>query len=179
MSRHSALRTSSGLTRPRLHNRRRPTLLALTLIMLFAVAVAVAGADAENDPLVLVFYEEGCPSCELVEELIAALAPDLPASSIRRYEISEPESFELLTRLAAAFEVEFETVPVVFVGEEAVIGAGRAAEFALRAAIGDCVSPGCPSPLDQIRPPSVPWSEVLRLGAFIGLLILLVILQPL
>jgi len=156
---------------------RGPTLLALSLILLFTVAVS--GADAETDPLVLVFYEEGCPSCELVEELIAALAPDLPASSIRRYEISEPESFELLTRLAAAFEVEFETVPVVFVGEEAILGAGRAAEFALRAAIGDCVSPGCPSPLDRIRPPSFPWSEVLRLGAFIGLLIFLVALQPL
>ncbi len=130
-------------------------------------------------PLVLVFYEEGCPSCELVEELIAALASDLPSSSIQRYEISDPESFELLTQLAAAFEVEFETVPIVFVGEEAIIGAGRSAEFALRAAIGDCATRGCPSPLDRIRPLSFPWPEVLRLGAFVGLLILLVLLQPL
>lgn len=129
--------------------------------------------------MVIVFYEEGCPSCAAVEELLEALAPDLPPFSIRRYEIEDPESFELLTALAEAYEVEVATVPVVFVGDEAVLGADRAAEFALRAAIGDCAVVGCPSPLERIRPPESPWRDLLKLAGYAVLLLVLLLFQPL
>jgi thiol-disulfide isomerase/thioredoxin len=169
--------------RPRDPSRRRRSPVVLALVLLLLVAVAASSADssggADGDPVVVFFFEEGCPSCEVVEELLTGLAADLPPSAIRRYEISDPDAFDLLTRLAAAYEVEVDTVPVVFVGDEAIVGSGRSAEFGLRAAIGDCVVRGCPSPLDRVRPPEFPWSDLLRLVAFIGVVILLALLQPL
>lgn len=154
--------------------------LLVVLVLALAVSVVVFGAAEEaDDPVVVVFFEEGCHSCELVEELLAELAVDLPPSAIRRHEISEPGALELLAALAAAYEVDADTVPVVFVGDEVVTGAGRSAEFGLRAAIGDCVVKGCVTPLDRIRTPPFPWSDVLRLGAFAALLFLLLMLQPL
>jgi len=153
---------------------------------LFALLAAISllaspsfAAQPEGNPAIVVFYEEGCPGCETVEELIGELAADLPPSSIVRYEISDPNAFDLLTRLAAAFEIEFDSVPVVFVGEEAIVGSGRSAEFGLRAAIGDCVVRGCPSPFDRIRPPPFPWADILKLVAFVALVALLAVLQPL
>jgi glutaredoxin len=169
------------MPRRRLLRRRSPVFLALGLLVSLAVTASSAGSagGTEGDPIVVFFYEEGCPSCALVEELLTELAPDLPPSAIRRYEISDPDALDLLTRLAAAYEVEVDTVPVVFVGDEAIVGSGRSAEFGLRAAIGDCVVRGCPSPLDRVRPPAFPWSDLLRLGAFVALVVLLALLQPL
>ena len=149
------------------------------LLALAAVAlVGVIAAAAPEDPVILVFFEEGCPSCETVDALIVELAADLPTSSVARYEISDADRFELLTRLAAAFEIEFDSVPVVFVGDEAIVGGGRSAEFGLRAAIGDCVVRGCPSPLDRVRPPAFPWLDLVRLAGLLGLVALLAALQP-
>ena len=156
--------------------RARRALLALTFVAL--VSLITAAASREN-PIILLFFEEGCPSCETIDALIVELASDLPLSSIARYEISDADRFELLTRLAAAFEIEFDSVPVVFVGDEAIVGAGRSAEFGLRAAIGDCVVRGCPSPLDRVRPPAFPWFDLVRLAALGGLVVLLAALQPL
>lgn len=155
--------------------------LAAILFVLGLTTLLAGAADPEavDDPIILVFYEEGCSSCEIVEELIAQLAVDLPPSAIRRYEISQPGTLDLLDSLAGAFEVQTGTVPVVFVGDEAIVGAGRSAEFGLRAAIGDCAVQGCPSPLDRIRPPEFPWLDVLRLSAFAALVCVLVMLQPL
>ena len=74
--------------------------------------------------------------------------------------------------LASAYEVEVSTVPVVFVGDEVVLGAGRAQEFELRNAIGDCAIRGCASPLG--RAPSLALrSSLLRLTLFAVLFALL------
>jgi hypothetical protein len=157
----------------------RRRLLVVLALALAVSMVALGAAEEADDPLVLVFFEEGCHSCELVEELLVGLAVDLPPSAIRRYEITETGAIELLTALAAAYEVDADTVPVVFVGDEVVIGAGQSMEFGLRAAIGDCVVKGCVSPLDRVRTPPFPWGDVLRLGAFALLLLFLLLLQPL
>jgi len=158
------------------HSRVLLNLLVAVLLLGFAVVGCVTQEEA--DPLVIVFYEEGCPSCEAVEELLTALAPDLPPTAIRRYEISEPGAFELLTDLSDAHEIEVNTVPVVFVGDQAIVGSDRAAEFALRAAVGDCAFVGCPSPLELIRPPEFPWADVWTLAGLAAILVLLLVLQP-
>jgi len=154
--------------------------VAYFLVLAVAIFTSTPAAAAEmEDPVILIFFEEGCPNCRTVEELIAELALDLPDSAIRRHEISDPDSFELFTALGEAYEINVDTVPTVFVGDEVVVGAGQAAEFALRAAIGDCSIRGCPSPLDRIRPASFPWQDLLRLGGYAALLLLLLLLQPL
>ncbi len=149
--------------------------IAFALSLLAPSAIAVE----PEAPMIVVFYEEGCPDCNLIEELIAELVLDLPSSAIERYEIAEPGALDLFNSLAAAYGIEADTVPTVFVGDRAIIGGGRSAEFALRDTIGTCAVRGCPSPFDRIRPPEFPWADVLRLGALAGLLVLLIIAQPL
>jgi len=135
----------------------KKTALALTLFLLFS-----ACALAQQDPYIIVFYEEGCPSCLELEDFLLALAPDLTDQEIARYEISAPGSQELLTALAAAYAIEVSSVPIVFVGEIAVTGMGRTQEFALRNALGDCEIEGCVSPISQL-PSSKLRAEIPRL----------------
>ena len=73
------------------------TLLAIVCICLVASLVVVS---APEDPILVVFYEEGCPSCEEMDELLAGMTIDAPETAIARYEITEPGSLELLAALA-------------------------------------------------------------------------------
>jgi len=139
---------------------RRPALVLAALWLCIVVAVTAFAAD--DEPWIVVFYEEGCPSCAQIEELLEGLTSELPDSAIARYDISDSEALDLLMELATAYDVETSDVPVVFVGDEVVLGAGRAQEFELRNAIGACTIHGCSSPL--ARAPSLVFrSSLLRL----------------
>ncbi len=149
--------------------RRATSLLALAVLALAAMP-SLAAQDAE--PWIVVFYEEGCPDCAQIEELLEGLVSELPESAIVRYDISEPSVLDLLMELTTAYELETSSVPVVFVGDEVVLGAGRAQEFELRNAIGTCTIHGCSSPLK--RAPSLVFrSSLLRLTLFAVLFALL------
>jgi len=146
---------------------------AVGLLLLAALGlVAVASPASGQEPWIVVFYEDGCPDCAQIEELLGGLTAELPESAIVRYDISDPTSLDLLMELARAYEVDVSSVPAVFVGDEAVLGAGRAQEFELRNAIGECTVHGCPSPL--ARSPSLAFrSSILRLALFAALFALL------
>jgi glutaredoxin len=119
-------------------------LLVFVVLVLGLVLPLVAAGE---EPWIVVFYEKDCPNCAQVEELLEGLTSELPESAIVRYDISDPEALDLLMELAEAYGVETSSVPVVFVGDEVILGAGRAQEFELRNAIGACSIHGCPSPL--------------------------------
>ncbi|MDD5219393.1 MAG: hypothetical protein PHV11_02345 [Candidatus Bipolaricaulis sp.] len=156
------------------------TRFALALAVVLSLSAMVGFAESTLDlPVVVVFYADGCPDCALMEELLVGLAYDLPPSAIRRYEISQPGSMRILRRLEAAYEMDSTTsaIPIVFVGDTYVIGAGRSQEFRLRDAIGRCVTVGCPSPLARIEITSFPWKDVARLALIVGLIALLALLQ--
>ncbi len=145
---------------------------ALLAVLALALSLAFPAAAADEKPWIVFFFEEGCPDCALVEEVLAGLTAELPESTIARYDIADPETLDLLMELATAYEVEVSAVPVVFVGGEVVLGAGRAQEFELRNAIGECTIHGCPSPL--ARAPSLVFrSSLLRLTLFAVLFALL------
>jgi len=162
-----------------LARRIRPSWILSALAALLLAGVLPALAQDGSAPTAVVFYEEGCPSCAALDELLAALEPDLPESAILRYEINAPGAFDVLTALSAAYDVEVDTVPVVFIGDEAIVGSDRVAEFALRAAVGECATLGCPSPLERIQPTEFPWGDVLTLAGLAALFLLLLLLQPL
>jgi glutaredoxin len=149
--------------------RRLAGLLVFAVLILASVLALVA---AEDEPWIVVFFAEGCPDCALVEELLKGLTSELPATAVVRYDISDPEALDLLVELAEAYAVETSSVPVVFVGDEAILGAGRAQEFELRNAIGACTVRGCSSPLE--RAPSLAFhTSLLRLTLFAVLFALL------
>ena len=128
-------------------------------------------------PTIVMFYAKGCPNCARMEEVLNALLADRPNIKVARYEINAPGSRELLWKLSSHYKILATQVPVIFVGDKAIIGAGRAQEFALRAAISDCVTHSCPSPLDYAKGAKGPWNDVLILGLFVGLFIMFLLLQ--
>jgi glutaredoxin len=150
-------------------NHRSALRAALVLAILLAIpAVAATG----EEPWIVVFFEEGCPDCAQVEELLEGLTSELPASATVRYDIAEPEALDLLMELAVVYEVETSSVPVVFVGDNVIVGAGRSQEFELRNAIGECTIHGCLSPLSRV-PSLVSRASLLRLTLFAVLFALL------
>ncbi len=124
------------------------TSLTATLVV-FLLSTAVMSAP--SDPIVIVFYEDGCPSCEEMEELLVGMMVEASETAVVRYEITETDSLTLLGSLSKAYDIDVPTVvPIVFVGDDVVVGMGRTQEFTLRNALGDCLSVGCESPLARL-----------------------------
>jgi len=141
------------------------TLLKATLVV-FLLSTAVMSAP--SDPIVIVFYENGCPSCEEMEEFLVGMMVETPATAIVRYEITEPDSLALLGALSKAYDIDVPTkVPIVFVGDDVVVGMGRTQEFALRNAIGNCLSVDCESPIARL-PISQLRTDLPRLALFLS-----------
>jgi len=67
-------------------------------------------------------------------------------------------------------------VPIVFVGDDVVVGMGRAQEFTLRNAIGDCLSVGCESPIARL-PISQLRADLPRLALFLSVFLAIAWLQ--
>ncbi len=130
-------------------------------------------------PMIVVFYEDGCPHCVTMEGLLDELLAGHEEVPVARYEINAPGSSALLWKLSAHYGIVATQVPVIFVGDQAIVGAGRAQEINLRTAVGDCIQLGCPSPLDYVEGGKAVLKDILIVGAFVGLFIALLILQGL
>jgi hypothetical protein len=157
------------------------TVFAAVLLLLLATALnalpQVQTGSVAVEPAIVVFYEEGCPGCDLMEGFLAELVVGHENLGVVRYEINEPGVLDLLSILAAHYSVSDASVPIIFVGDEVIVGTGRAEEFHLRTAVGDCVSRGCPSPLSYAEGKGFPWRDSLILGAFAALFLFFFILQ--
>ncbi len=152
-------------------------LLAVALGAAAVFSCAAQEAAAPAPPVVVFFYQDGCPDCVQIGEVLDALAGDLPAGAVVRYEIGEPTSRRLFQKLQKAYGVETSSVPLVFVGDRVIAGASRAQELALTDALGDCVTTPCSSPIDRIPPDVFPWIDLIELALLGSLVILLALLQ--
>lgn len=147
--------------------------IAVAVLLCICILTTGPGYATDSDPMIIVFYEEGCPSCAEMDELLAGMTIDAPASAMARYEITEPESIELLAALSKAYNIEVpSTVPIVFVAEDVIIGMGRTQEFSLRNSLGDCLSLGCESPIARL-PLSQLRADLPRLALFLALFLAL------
>lgn len=146
--------------------------ILITLIL--AVAVCQFGFAETEGPMVVVFYKEGCPDCQRLDELLDALLAQHEELTIAHYEITEPDSQELLSRLSFAYGILDTNYPIVFVGDEAFVGVSRAKELRVRSAIVECISRNCPSPLSHLKETGLSWNHVfLLVGLALFLLLLL------
>ncbi len=97
------------------------------------------------------FWAEGCPECVAMSRFLEELLAEHPELDIIRHEIGrDPYARQLMADLAHAYGLETEHVPAVFVGEQAVSGAGRAVEALIRQEVARCISEGCPSPTERL-----------------------------
>ena len=153
-------------------------MLAASLTISFGLfAAQVQTGSRTAPPQVVVFYANGCPHCAQMEKVLTALLVDRPNIKVARYEIHSPGAEGLLNRLALHYKIIPTQVPVIFVGKVAIIGAGRAQELALRGAVSDCVTHGCPSPLDYASTPAIPWNDILWLGVIVGAAFIFLLMQ--
>ncbi len=151
---------------------------AILLLVIAPIAVSQVQTELQTvEPSIIVFYEEGCPACIRMKELLDALVDGHEEIVIARYELGDPGVTTLLLRLSVHHGVLATSVPVIFIGDTAIVGAGRAEEFQLRTAVSDCVLRGCPSPLAALPEIRFPWRDLLVLGAFAALFLFLFVLQ--
>ena len=169
--------------------------LLLTLVIGLAIAVGGYAAQVQTAshvaatahvqtkshtvaPQIVVFYKTGCSHCVHMEEVLTALLYGHPNIKVARYEIDSPGARGLLNRLAFHYKILPTQVPVVFVGNKAIVGwTTRAQEFALRAAVSDCVTKKCPSPLDYASGPTLPWNDIMWLGVILGAFLVFFLIQ--
>lgn len=127
-------------------------LVTCTLILGFCVT-------AYGTQLVL-FYEDGCPHCSRIESFLTQIEPKYPQLEIVRYEIHDPSTHDLLDRLLSAYGAKLGSVPIIFVGQVAMVAdtfyglskspttlSGRAAEMQLEQVISQAIAADAPSPL--------------------------------
>jgi len=149
----------------------RRSILKLGLCGMLWMTLALA-AGAQEAPDVLVFYREGCHDCERMDRVLAELHEIYPSLSVRHIEESEPDG-PLLWRLATEYGIFPTGFPVIFVGDEAIVGVGLDKELRLRAEATACMRDPCESPLLRASGPRIPWRAYLIAG-LLALLLLLV-----
>jgi len=139
----------------------RGPLVVLTVAVCLLLGFSLA---AQATQLVL-FYETGCPHCADMESFLESIAPDHPKLDVVRYEIHDAKAHTLLEQLLSAYAVPLGSVPIIFVGDVALIGgtfyglydtptslSGRAEEMALEGAIATAIAEDAPSPLERAQP---------------------------
>ena len=127
-----------------MHHRMLGKILA---VLVLAITLAQIVYATLEEPVILVFHEEGCPDCQRMEAVLQELLSKHPDLSVAYYEVTQPGSPELFDALADRYGVLLLKVPIIYVGEVAIVGAGRAQEMRLREAVEGCASSGCISPL--------------------------------
>jgi len=150
----------------------------LAVILFTGILVLTAfhsACAASEDPMVVVFYKEGCPDCQRLDELLDGLSSQHSDLAIDHYEISDPVAQDLLSRLSFSYGVLDTNYPIVFVGDKAFVGVSRAKELDVRTAVLECIARSCPSPLSRLKEAGLSWNHVviaLGVGMFLLLLLL-------
>lgn len=132
----------------------RKSLLGILLLVASLTAFSVE---------VLFFYDEGCPHCKEVWNFLIDLQNRGLAFELKTYEIHAPENWQLLFRLLAVYGAEVGPVPILFVGDIAVVYetfyglgptpqrfSGLAYQMVLEEVIQQAIEKKVPSPLSRL-----------------------------
>jgi len=127
--------------------------------LLLVLALGCLGFSVE----VLFFYDEGCPHCKEVREYLDELQTSGLAFELKAYEIHKPENWQLLYRLLAVYGAEVGPVPMIFVGNVAMVYdtfyglglepmqySGFAQKLVLEEVIRQAIAENAPSPLSRL-----------------------------
>lgn len=123
--------------------------LALMAILFFLIPfIAQADQTAAKEIPVYIFTQQGCPHCAAILALLDELKNN-SYSGIKIYEFdlkAHPEYFSAYQKMAAAYGIDANQVPITYIGGRAIIGEQ---ESTIREAveycslpINECVNPG-------------------------------------
>jgi glutaredoxin len=118
------------------------------LATLLVLVLAGCAASTSEDPAIVFFYMEDCSHCTRMKEVLQTLLDESPGLTVRYYDFKSSTGQSLLQKLAIRYRLQSPIdVPVILVGDKAIVGEGKPQELALRAAIAACAPGNCPSPL--------------------------------
>lgn len=134
-----------------------------SLAALLLVAAAPALADEPADLELVYIYELGCVDCAYVETMLRDLSDRYPQLRVARYDVHSPTGRSLVHRLLRAYGADIGPVPMVFVGDVAMVGTrfygladepitytGRMIEIILEEAVVHALAVPTPSPLERL-----------------------------
>jgi cytochrome c biogenesis protein CcdA/glutaredoxin len=137
--------------------------IALVRVALGALAIALGTAACVQATTLVLFHEHGCSHCARTIAFLEEAAPRFPELDVVSYEIHDEGAMDLLSRLLVAYGVEIGSVPMLFVGDVALVSGvfyglfdepyaatGLAEEMALDQAIREAIATDAPSPLSRI-----------------------------
>lgn len=136
----------------------------LVAFMVMLLAASCSSVAQPSEPIKIVYiYELGCPECTRVETVLQGLIADHPEIELQRHDIHTSAGRSLTQRLLRAYGVDLGPVPMVFVGDVAMVGgtfygleddpvtySGRLVDTALQDAVARALETPSPSPLDRL-----------------------------
>ncbi len=144
--------------------------------MVLALPAARTVIAAESAPDVVVFYREGCNDCRQMDDVLDELQTTYPGLTILHVEENDPGAADLMWSLSTKYGIFPSKFPVIFVGNQGIVGVGREKELLLRSTVRDCVFNGCKSPLDRINEKPFPWITAATI--LVAVLVVAILLLP-
>lgn len=118
--------------------------------MFGAILTPALFVHAAGNPVELYFFEgQGCPHCARMKSYLEGLKADYPNLTVKDYEVYfDKAGQDLFRRMAAAYNSNSNGVPMLFVGDTAIIGEDYET---LRSAVEYCSTNGCVSPASKLE----------------------------
>ena len=145
----------------------------LSLVILLASASGVLASDVLPD--VVVFYRDGCTDCRHMDDVLEELQGLYPELIVVHIEEGDSGAADLMWSLSAKYGIFPSKFPLIFVGDQGIVGIGRDKELLLRSTVSKCVFKGCESPIARISEKPFPWVTVAAIlaAAFVLAVLLL------
>lgn len=121
------------------------------------------------------FGSATCPDCYVMKAFLAELAKEYPELMVVEHEVTfEPANWRLMVTLARTYGLKEEKVPMVFVGDLAIVGVGRAVELRIREEVERCLAQGCPSPFSRLPATRARVLSPLEIAILLGIIVVAV-----
>ena len=144
----------------------------LSLVILWTFACGVVASDSLPD--VVVFYSDGCNDCRHMDDVLRELQELHPGLKVVHIEEGDPGAADLMWSLSIKYGIFPSKFPVIFVGDQGIVGIGREKELLLRSTVTKCVFKGCDSPIGQTNEKPFPWMTVVAI--LVTVLVLLILM---
>jgi cytochrome c biogenesis protein CcdA len=149
---------------------RKLSLVLLLVIIATAGAyshvTASPGVGAGSVPqCIYFFYSEGCHSCDSAKAYINQMEQEFPSLNVQRFEVTNTTNLNMMFDLCDCHNVSLCVYPVVFIGNEALVGDGEI-QGQLEALLMNNTGWMCPTCNSTIPPyqPSLPLTIVFAMA---------------
>ena len=140
----------------------------LSLVMVLICTGSVLAAEVLPD--VVVFYREGCNDCRQMDQVLEELQELYPGIVVVHIEEQAAGAADLMWSLSTKYGIFPSKFPVIFVGDQGLVGSGLDKELLLRSTVRDCVFNDCPSPIALVN--EKPFPLVMAATILVAILLL-------